>query len=129
MDPAQVFTGEEGTFASLIFNGLLDFNIENQLVPGLAESLPTVSEDKLTYRFRIRPGVRFSNGRALEMSDVIGSFERILDPATQSIFGGYLRSIRGAAAFQEARKRELESRGSGIPRGGGDGSNRWVSMD
>ncbi|HLM08927.1 MAG TPA: ABC transporter substrate-binding protein [Thermoleophilaceae bacterium] len=46
-----------------------------QLVPGLAEELPEVSEDGLTYRLSLRPGLTYSSGAAVRAGD----FERAID--------------------------------------------------
>lgn len=45
----------------------------------LAESW-TVSDDNLTYTFKIRPGVTFHNGYPLTAADVKATFERIMNP-------------------------------------------------
>ena len=50
------------------YAGLLEYDCENVEVPALAEALPTVSEDGLTYTFKIRQGVNWvdSQGKVLE---------------------------------------------------------------
>ena len=50
------------------YTGLLEYNIENEQVPALAAALPTVSDDGLTYTFKIREGVNWvdSQGKVLE---------------------------------------------------------------
>ena len=45
----------------------------------IAESW-VVSSDELTWTFKLRPGVKFHNGRAVVADDVRFSLERILDP-------------------------------------------------
>src|SRR5512134_275126 len=50
--------------------------------PDLAESWET--PDPLTYVFRLRPGLRFHDGRPLTSTDVRYTFEWILDPANRS---------------------------------------------
>jgi peptide/nickel transport system substrate-binding protein len=66
-----------------------------RLVPDLALSIPT-SADGATYTFRLRPGIRYSDGQPLRASDFRRVFERLFrvgSPGT-SLFSG----IVGAAA-------------------------------
>ncbi len=66
-----------------VYNQLVGLDNNLQIVPELAESW-TVSEDKLTYTFKLRPGVTFHNGRELTADDVVYSYERIRNPETKS---------------------------------------------
>lgn len=50
------------------------------LVPGLAESW-TVSPDKLTYVFKLRDGVKFSDGQPLTADDAVFSLKKVANPA------------------------------------------------
>lgn len=59
--------------------------------PDLAESWET--PDPLTYVFRLRPAVRFHDGRALTSSDVRYTFEWILDPANRSPHRALYRQV------------------------------------
>ena len=45
----------------------------------LAESW-TVSPDRMTYTFRLRPDIRFHDGSRLTSADVAASYERIIHP-------------------------------------------------
>jgi peptide/nickel transport system substrate-binding protein len=47
------------------------------VVPDLATALPVPTEGGRTYTFRLRDGVRFSNGRSLRPSDVRFTLERV----------------------------------------------------
>ncbi len=38
----------------------------------------TVSDDSLTYTFKLRPGVKFHSGNALTAADVVYSFQRAI---------------------------------------------------
>ena len=64
-----------------------------ELEPDLAESY-TVSDDGLTYTFKLRPGVKFHNGRAMTAADVKWSLEHAINPATQVPGGGYFGDRR-----------------------------------
>ena len=48
------------------------------LVANLARTLPEPSADGLTYTFRLRPGLRFSNGKPVTPKDVKASIERLV---------------------------------------------------
>lgn len=50
------------------------------LVPGLAESWAT-SDDGLTYTFKLRADLKFSDGQSVTSADVKFSLSRVMDPA------------------------------------------------
>lgn len=66
-----------------IYEGLLRFDNQLQLQPALAESW-TISSDGREYTFKLRQGVKFHDGTPLTAEDVKYSFERVLDPETNS---------------------------------------------
>jgi peptide/nickel transport system substrate-binding protein len=63
-----------------VYNGLVQFDQDMNIVPDLAESW-TVSEDGLVDEFKIRQGVKFHNGREMTADDVLYSLNRVRDPA------------------------------------------------
>ncbi len=64
-----------------------------QLVPELAESW-TLGSDRMTYRLRLRSGVRFSDGKPFTSADVVFSFDAIYDDRAASVFADSL-TVRG----------------------------------
>ncbi|WP_239143985.1 ABC transporter substrate-binding protein [Actinoplanes philippinensis] len=68
--------------ASLIFDGLVARDGRNELVPALAEQLPTV--DATTVTAKLRPGVTFHDGSALTAQDVVFTYRTVLDPKVDS---------------------------------------------
>ena len=60
--------------AGLVYEGLFELDQEFQVHNVLCASY-TVSEDGLTWSFRLRPGVTFSDGSALTAADVVSSLE------------------------------------------------------
>ncbi|MFF6772495.1 ABC transporter substrate-binding protein [Streptomyces sp. NPDC012637] len=74
--------GKDGN--SKIFDGLLAFDAGMRLRPALAASLPTVSADGLTYTYKLRRGVTFSDGKPFTAKDVVFTYRTILDPRTNN---------------------------------------------
>lgn len=90
-DPIQISDLYSGNEAGKVYEGLYEFHPLKrpyELMPNLAESLPTVSEDGLTYTFKIKKGVLFHDspafkdglGRELKADDFIYSLQRLADP-------------------------------------------------
>ena len=123
LDPALVYTYDEGTLAYLVFNPLLDVDRQGNLIPVLLKRLPDVAPDRLTYTFELRTGILFSHGRELVADDVIFSIERIIDPNMASPYSAFFRNILGRADFEEARKNEAAS--IAPPQHGQ--TKRWIS--
>jgi peptide/nickel transport system substrate-binding protein len=64
-----------------------------RLIPEVAESLPRVSADRLTYTFTVRPGWRFSDGTAVTAASFAHAFERAVSPELASPAAPYLREV------------------------------------
>ncbi len=60
---------------SNIFEGLTRFMGDGSIVPGLAESWE-ISDDGLTYTFKLHEGVTFHDGTAMDADDVVFSLDR-----------------------------------------------------
>jgi peptide/nickel transport system substrate-binding protein len=62
-----------------IFEGLTRFAADGSIIPALAESWE-ISEDGLTYTFKLRDGVKFHDGSTFDAEDVQFSFDRARAP-------------------------------------------------
>ncbi|AGT08552.1 ABC transporter substrate-binding protein [Paracoccus aminophilus] len=99
LDPAIGYDWQNWSMIKSVFDGLMDYEPgTTTLRPGLAESYE-ISPDGLTYTFKLRPGVKFHNGREMTAEDVVYSINRAVDPATQSPGQGFFGMIAG---FDEA---------------------------
>lgn len=85
LDPAFAYDFTTNPVVNQISQALLDFDNDNQLQPLLAKSWEQT--DDLTYVYQIRDDVKFSDGSAMTMEDVIFSMERIRDPELASYLG------------------------------------------
>lgn len=81
-----------------LFDGLVQFDADLNVVPSIAESW-TASPDGLIWTFHLRRGVKFHNGRAVTAEDFVYSFTRILAPETQSPHTWLFERVHGAKAF------------------------------
>jgi peptide/nickel transport system substrate-binding protein len=74
-----------------------------RLIPEGAAGFPTVSRDGRTYTFRIRSGLRFSDGTPVTGASFARSIERALDPKMQSPAASFFGDIVGAAAVTSGK--------------------------
>ena len=82
LDPFKVYGTQAQSFFRLIFEPLFDRDPDGKIRTPLLERWGPV--DRLTWEFRLRPGVRFHDGGELTAADVVYSLERILDPKVNS---------------------------------------------
>ena len=70
-----------------IFENLVEFDIEGNLKPQLAKSLPEISADSLVYTFDLRDDVLFQDGTPLTSDDIKYSIEYTINPANKATRG------------------------------------------
>ncbi|GHO70697.1 ABC transporter substrate-binding protein [Ktedonobacter sp. SOSP1-52] len=104
MDPA--FAG--GPIGpTLIYTGLVQLNEKQQLIDQLAQS-HSVSADGLTWTFKLRPNLKFSDGSPLTSQDIVYSINRALEPALKSPYAMvYLGLIKDADKLQTGAVKTL----------------------
>ncbi|MGL3150055.1 ABC transporter substrate-binding protein [Microbacterium sp. A82] len=84
-----------------IFEGLVDLDpATREAYPALAADMPTKVDDT-TYEIDIREGATFHNGDPVTVDDVIYSYERVLDPANNSLFTSYIDFIDTVTAVDD----------------------------
>jgi peptide/nickel transport system substrate-binding protein len=69
----------------LMFDGLLNYKKNGDLVPALASDLPKTSSDGLTYTFKLRANLKFSDGQPLTSDDVKFTYQLAYDPAYKAV--------------------------------------------
>lgn len=84
-----------------IFEGLIDLDpVTQKPAPALAAELPKKVDDT-TYEVDIREGATFQNGEPVTADDVVYSYERVLDPANNSLFLSFIDFIDTVTAVDE----------------------------
>jgi oligopeptide transport system substrate-binding protein len=81
-----------------LFVGLTSYDARGKVAAGAAESWE-VSDDGLTWRFKLRPGLKWSDGHALTAEDFVFSFRRAVTPATAATTADRLLLLRNAQAI------------------------------
>ena len=81
--------------ASLIFNGLVKYDKDLKLVGSLAESWE-ISPDGLAITFKLRPGVKWQDGKELTAEDVMFGYETIINPNTRTAYSGDFKEVKEA---------------------------------
>ena len=83
IDPALSVQGDEYMIHQNVYDNLTRVDAKLQPQPMLATRWSSDAEARV-WTFNLRQGVRFHHGRELKASDVVYTFERILDPKTAS---------------------------------------------
>ena len=71
--------GYSWSISKMVYNNLVKYNSDDEITADLAESYE-LSDDGLTWRFKLRQGIMFHNGKSLTVDDVKFTFDRALDP-------------------------------------------------
>jgi peptide/nickel transport system substrate-binding protein len=106
LDPALSTDVPTGEMATLVFDGLTQFDADGRLHPGLADRW-TVGRDGRRYVFHLREGVRFHDGTPLTAAAVRASLLRVLAPATRGGRPWPLYPIAGAEEYAAGRRRDV----------------------
>jgi len=108
LDPIHSSERYSTTIVSQIYEGLYHYHYLKrpiELRPAIAESLPEISEDGMTYTIRLKKGVMFQDDEAFEgakgrevlAEDFVYSWKRLADPANRSpgfwIFDGHIKGL------------------------------------
>jgi peptide/nickel transport system substrate-binding protein len=85
----------------------------SQVVPDLAVAMPVISDGGMTYTFRLRRGIFYSNGQPVRASDFRFAIERqFLNPISYG--WSFFTDIRGAAVCQTNHRRCRAALDAGI---------------
>ena len=76
LDPAKMSAAVDIDIFRNVFSGLYTFDDTLKEVPDIADGPPQISADGLTYTFKLRKDVKFSNGDSVKADDFIFSWNR-----------------------------------------------------
>jgi methyl-accepting chemotaxis protein/ABC-type transport system substrate-binding protein len=104
LDPLFTTSSAAGFLTKTLHATLVAFGEGAELMPALAERWEVLDQG-LVYRFHLRRGARFHNGRQVEAADVRDSLVRLLYPELEAQAEWIMRSVRGSAEVISGRSR------------------------
>ncbi|MEU3736298.1 ABC transporter substrate-binding protein [Streptomyces sp. NPDC032198] len=91
-DPTQTASAFAMAGNEHIYEGLLNTDpITREPYPALATQIPS-DHKATTWKFALRPGAKWHDGKPVTADDVVFVFDRILDPKTQTLAKGFFES-------------------------------------
>jgi oligopeptide transport system substrate-binding protein len=102
--PGDVYSTNAWAFVEHLFRGLLMVDSELNVVPAMADNM-RVSNDGLAYLFRLREGVKWSDGEPLTAEDFAFAWQSMREEQTRTAF--LMEDVESAEALDD---RTLEIR-------------------
>jgi peptide/nickel transport system substrate-binding protein len=111
LDPQEGYTTQSAEATWISYTPLLTYKHASgqagtELIPGLAQALPTISKDGKTYTLKLRKGLEYSNGSPVKASDFAYTIER----AIKLNWGGksfFTNNIAGASAYDKGTAKTI----------------------
>src|SRR5258708_38326416 len=92
-DPSHMSAAVDIDIFRNIYSGLYKFGDQLNEVPDIASGPPTISTDGMTYPFKLKQNVKFSNGDAVKADDFIFSWDRAA--AIQGDYASVFQPVQG----------------------------------
>ncbi len=110
IDPALNSAVDGATYIIHAFTGLVGYKQNDEgkleLVPMCAEALPEAvknDDGSVSYTFKLRDGLKWSDGSDLTAADFVYSWNRAASPATAADYGYMFDAIKGYAEMTEMK--------------------------
>jgi oligopeptide transport system substrate-binding protein len=95
LDQAHTSINIEAFILKDLYEGLTIYDAAGKIIPGAAESW-TMSDDGVTYTFKLRENAKWSDGSPVTAQDFEFSFKRVEDPKTAAGYANILYPIKNA---------------------------------
>lgn len=92
LDPHQITGVPEINVVRDLLEGLVETDGKGAVIPAAAESWE--SGDNKVWTFKLREGLKWSNGEPLTAEDFVYSWRRLVDPKTASQYATYLQAAK-----------------------------------
>lgn len=106
LDPHFHVIGSNAALARNLFDGLVNQDDSQRIIPGLAESWRAI--DATTWEFRLRDGARFHDGSPVTAEDVAASLRRV--PSVRNSPSSFLPFVRPITGLEVVDARTIRLR-------------------
>lgn len=103
-----------------LMDGLVEYNLDDpdlSLKPSLAVEW-TATNNSQTWTFKLRKGVRWTDGAEFTAQQVLDGWKRLLEPATASEYAYFLFDIKGAQEFNSGKLKDFNQVGVKVTEAG-----------
>lgn len=100
LDPIHAIDPGSAAVYQQIYDPLVRFNMKGDIVPVLAESW-SVSADKVTWTFKLKKGVNFTDGTPFNAAAVKYHLDRLLDPNKPNRSAGQFSMIKSSKVVDD----------------------------
>ena len=117
IDPNKASWANQLSIIFQVFRGLLGFKADLSLEAVTATEIPStsnggISADGLTYTFKLRPDVTWSDGKKVVAKDYEYSIKRMLSPEIASEYASFYFDIAGAADYNASADKDAAAKAS-----------------
>jgi len=111
LDPAIITSLLAFRIVDALFEGLISLDPKTlEKRPGMATHWE-ISKDGITYTFYLRKEAKWSNGRPLNADDFINSWERVLNPKSESSYKNQMYPIKNAEEYSKGTVKNFKEVG------------------
>ncbi|NLS15536.1 peptide ABC transporter substrate-binding protein [Rhizobium sp. P40RR-XXII] len=110
LDPQKISGDWENRIDGDIFEGLVTEDPKDNPIPGQAASW-TISPDQKVYTFKLRDGIKWSDGQPVTAQDFVFAFQRLMDPKTAAQYAYLQYTIRNAEKINKGEIKDLTQLG------------------
>lgn len=96
LDPGHMSAGQDIDVFRNVYSGLYKFDDQLNEIPDIATGAPNISSDGLTYTFKMKNNVKFSNGDPVKADDFIWTWNR-----AARIQGDYASVFQPVAGYDD----------------------------
>lgn len=106
LNPHLTVNNKDQHASRVTYEPLASFDKDGQLIPFLAAEIPTlengdVAADGKSVTWKLKPGVKWSDGQPFTANDVLFTYEFIINPATQATTAGSYEAVKSVEAIDD----------------------------